>query len=156
MIIRSKAPLRIGLAGGGTDVSPYSDLYGGAILNATISLFASASIEPLEHGRIEFHALDKGEIVTEASALTLAIDGKLDLLKGIYNRVVKDFTKKPVSFRMTTYVDVTPGSGCGTNCACGRVDRRASVLGAGAGGRWHGLAGKGSGRGRALCRSGHG
>ena len=37
MIVRSKAPLRLGLAGGGTDVAPFSELYGGAILNATIS-----------------------------------------------------------------------------------------------------------------------
>ena len=48
MIYRSKAPLRIGLAGGGTDVSPYCDLYGRAILNATISVYAHASIEMLE------------------------------------------------------------------------------------------------------------
>jgi D-glycero-alpha-D-manno-heptose-7-phosphate kinase len=115
MIIRSKAPLRIGLAGGGTDVSPYSDLYGGAILNATISLFASATIEPLENGKIEFHAVDKGEIVICDSAMSLEIDGQLDLLKGIYNRVVRDFAKKPLSFRLTTYVDVPPGSGLGTS-----------------------------------------
>ncbi|MGE5382929.1 MAG: dehydrogenase, partial [Omnitrophica WOR_2 bacterium] len=59
MIIRSKAPLRIGLAGGGSDVSPYSDLFGGAILNATISLYAYATIVPRNDGKIVFQSIDK-------------------------------------------------------------------------------------------------
>ncbi len=61
MIYRSKAPLRIGLAGGGTDVSPYSDLYGGAILNATISLYANATIEPIDENKIIIEAIDRNE-----------------------------------------------------------------------------------------------
>src|SRR5829696_4847064 len=72
MIYRSKAPLRIGLAGGGTDVSPYSDLYGGAILNATISLYAHATIEPLEEERILLDANDRNE--SEGFRLSTFVD----------------------------------------------------------------------------------
>ena len=115
MIIRSKAPVRIGLAGGGTDVSPYSDLYGGAILNATISMYAYATIEPLESGRIELSALDRRETAAMESARELPIDGRLDLHKGIYNRIVSQFSGKPLSFRLTTYVDAPAGSGLGTS-----------------------------------------
>lgn len=115
MIIRSKAPLRIGLAGGGSDVSPYSDLYGGAILNATISMYAYATIEPRNDGKIVLNAVDKGEHLTLTSTEQLAIDGQLDLLKGIYNRVVRDFTKEPLSFTLTTFVDAPPGSGLGSS-----------------------------------------
>ena len=101
MIIRSKAPLRIGLAGGGTDVSPYSDIYGGAILNATISLYAYATIEPTDDGLIRFDSLDRGEQISFNSAMSLPIDGQLDLLKGVYNRVVKDFVHKPIGRGLT-------------------------------------------------------
>ncbi|HRF25377.1 MAG TPA: dehydrogenase, partial [Chitinophagaceae bacterium] len=87
MIHRSKAPLRIGLAGGGTDVSPYSDLYGGAILNATISLYAHATIEPVKEKKIILEAIDRNETETYDWNATLPINGKLDLLKGVYNRI---------------------------------------------------------------------
>ena len=59
MIIRSKAPLRLGLAGGGSDVSPYSDLFGGAILNATINKFAYATLIPHNDGKIILNSVDR-------------------------------------------------------------------------------------------------
>jgi len=115
MLIRSKAPLRLGLAGGGSDVSPYSDIFGGAILNATISMYAYTTIEPRNDGKIVLNAIDKGERFEMASTSILEMDGNLDLIKGIYNRVVKDFTKKPLSFELSTYVDAPPGSGLGSS-----------------------------------------
>lgn len=115
MIIRSKAPLRLGLAGGGTDVAPYSDLYGGAILNATISMYAYASIRPRNDGAIILRSADKGELVESGPSTFLHPDGVLDLHKGIYNRIVKDYTGQALSFELTTYVDAPPGSGLGTS-----------------------------------------
>ena len=115
MIIRSKAPLRIGLAGGGTDVAPYSDLYGGAILNATINLYAYATIEPTNDGTIILDAVDRQQRIVLDSEEQLKINGNLDLAKGIYNRIVKDYTHKAMSFKLTTYVDAPPGSGLGSS-----------------------------------------
>ena len=115
MIIRSMAPLRIGLAGGGTDVSPYSDLFGGAILNATINMYAYATIIPKTDGQVCFRSIDKGESDTVRAGEQIELDGKLDLLKGIYNRIVRQYTKKPLSFELTTYVDAPPGSGLGSS-----------------------------------------
>ena len=115
MIYRSKAPLRIGLAGGGTDVSPYSDLYGGAILNTTLSLYANATIEPLAENKIIFEAIDRKEEQQFDWAKELPINGTLDLLKGVYNRIQKDYGIKEQGFRLSTYVDAPAGSGLGTS-----------------------------------------
>lgn len=115
MIYRSKAPLRIGLAGGGTDVSPYCDLYGGAILNATISLYANATIEPLPENKIILEAIDRNEEEIFDWSAQLPVNGKLDLLKGVYNRVQKNYGIKEQGFRLSTFVDAPAGSGLGTS-----------------------------------------
>lgn len=115
MIYRSKAPLRIGLAGGGTDVSPYSDLYGGAVLNATISHYAHATIEPLAEKVIILEALDQRQSHTFACGEELPIDGTLDLLKGVYNRMRKEYTLPEGGFKLSTFVDAPAGSGLGTS-----------------------------------------
>jgi len=115
MLVRSKAPLRLGLAGGGTDVSPYSEIYGGAILNATINKYSFCTIEPLSDRKIAFMAIDRNERFTCDAVEKMEIDGHLDLLKGVYNRVVKDFVHKPLSFSLSTYVDAPPGSGLGSS-----------------------------------------
>ena len=115
MIIRSKAPLRLGFAGGGSDVSPYSDLYGGLILNATINLYAYCTIEETDNGTVSLTATDLGVSVSYPLAQELPVDGTLDLHKGVFNRVVKDFGITPRSCRIFTYSDAPAGSGLGSS-----------------------------------------
>src|SRR5688572_12194789 len=115
MIYRSKAPLRLGLAGGGTDVSPYSELYGGAILNATLSLYAHATLEHLDTPQVILNAVDQRQNQVFCTQEILPIDGTLDLLKGVYNRIQKDYGLSGQGLKLSTYVDAPPGSGLGTS-----------------------------------------
>jgi len=116
MLIRSKAPLRLGLAGGGSDVAPYCDLYGGAVLNASINLSSFCTIEPRDDGMVTFVANDREEVFSAACAQSFAYDGLLDLHKGVYNRVVRDFNHgEPLSLKISTHSDAPAGSGLGSS-----------------------------------------
>lgn len=114
MIYRSRAPLRIGLAGGGTDVSPYCDQYGGAVLNATISLYAHASLEPLAEPAVILESMDHGQRVELPANGPLPLEEPLLLLRGVYNRFL-ELVGRSLPCRIVTYVDVPPGSGLGTS-----------------------------------------
>ncbi|MBO4454912.1 MAG: dehydrogenase [Bacteroidales bacterium] len=115
MIIRSKAPLRLGLAGGGSDVSPYSDMFGGLVLNATINLYTYCTIEETSDNCIEVNSFDNHFKASYPVGPTLPIDGNADLIKGVYNRIVRDWGFAPRAFRITTYNDAPAGSGLGTS-----------------------------------------
>ena len=115
MIIRSKAPLRLGLAGGGSDVSPYSDIYGGLVLNATINLYTYTTIEETGDGMVTIDSFDSGCHKSYPLADRLEIDGEASLIKGVYNRIMRDYAPSLGGFRITTHNDAPAGSGLGTS-----------------------------------------
>lgn len=116
MKIRTMTPLRLGLAGGGTDVSPYCDEHGGAILNATINLYSYCLIESISEGKIIFQSPDKLEKIEFDSKLEIPVDHFFKLHAGVYNYVVENFTPNVKHrFTMTTFSDAPFGSGLGSS-----------------------------------------
>jgi len=113
MIIRTKAPLRLGLSGGGTDLDVYANKYTGYVLNGTISLYTHVTLEVRDDEKIIFESLDYNEQLELDTKLELELDGQMELYKGIYNKIVRKFVKKQLSFKLTTYSDVPSGSGLG-------------------------------------------
>ncbi|MDE5592292.1 MAG: dehydrogenase [Helicobacter sp.] len=112
-IIRSVTPLRLGLAGGGTDINLYCDNYTGYVLNATISKYIHCTLKITKTHKIVFNSPDTKSKTEYQSTEFLELDGKMDIYKSVYNRLVKDFIHKPLSFELTTYSDVPSGSGLG-------------------------------------------
>lgn len=128
---RARAPLRLGLAGGGTDLSPYCDSYGGAILNATIDRYAFASILPREDDKVVFEADDIGK--SETLALGETAGAELLLHRGVYERMIAEFNQgRPLPVTVKTTVDAPAGSGLGSSSSLvvALVDGFRSVLGA--------------------------
>ena len=116
--IRARVPLRLGLAGGGTDLSPYCEQFGGAVLNVTIDRYAYAFIEPTTDGQVHFIAPDIGaeeHFPADAAALD---DAKLALHAGVARRMARQFADgRMAPMRITSFVDAPAGSGLGSSSA---------------------------------------
>lgn len=119
-IIRSRAPLRIGLAGGGSDVSPFCDIYGGKVINAAINKYAYCSIKIIENentvGFISHDIRRAGYIC--GGIVIHGIEKMLPLHVAVYYYFVdRGLLDKSVAFIMTTWTDVPYGSGLGASSA---------------------------------------
>src|SRR6266566_2821313 len=114
MIIRSKAPLRISFAGGGTDVPPFPEREGGCVLNATIDKFAWGSLKPRDDDQIQIESIDVGISLSYTVDSEMAFDGQLDLAKGVILRLG---AKNSHGFNVFLHSDAPPGSGLGSSSA---------------------------------------
>jgi D-glycero-alpha-D-manno-heptose-7-phosphate kinase len=119
VILRSKAPLRISLAGGGTDVSPYPEEKGGAVLNCTIDKFAYATLEHDPDGPpgVSVHSLDYNVSINYARGDDLTYNGELDLVKAAL-RVLHPLESQEKSggqLRLFLHSDAPPGTGLGSS-----------------------------------------
>ncbi|UVM10364.1 GHMP family kinase ATP-binding protein [Pseudomonas protegens] len=128
MIIRARAPLRLGLAGGGTDVSPYCDIHGGYVLNATIDRYAYSVIKLLDEPVVRFLASDLQTEKVKSISEPLILNGKLDLHKAVYNHMVQHHNGgRPIPMELSTYCDAPAGSGLGSSSTLVVVMIRAFV-----------------------------
>ena len=109
-VVRSRAPIRIDLAGGWTDVPPFSEREGGAVLNATINRYTYATLHVRHDDRIRIISADFEQFLEVADFRRIEYDGNLDLIKAAVK--VLD-----VGIGMDIYVrcDAPPGSGTGSS-----------------------------------------
>jgi D-glycero-alpha-D-manno-heptose-7-phosphate kinase len=116
VLVRARAPLRLGLAGGGTDVSPYCDLHGGYVLNATIDRYAYAVITPRHDRLARFEATDLARVDEMPLEGDTASGAELDLHRAVYRRMMQDFNQgRLLALTLSTFCDAPAGSGLGSS-----------------------------------------
>ena len=116
MLIRARAPLRLGLAGGGTDIAAYADVHGGYVLNATIDRFAYAVLRTLEEPAVRFASTDHQSEIALPLAPRFDLDGRFNLHKAVYNAIVADYNGgRALAVELSTFCDAPAGSGLGSS-----------------------------------------
>jgi D-glycero-alpha-D-manno-heptose-7-phosphate kinase len=111
-MVRARAPLRLSLGGGGTDVSPYADTRGGCVLNATISRYVYGTLVPKSERSIGFRSFDYGTVVYWTEEAHFSFDGQMDLAKGVLKRFELDKLRSD-GFDLFVHADAPPNSGLG-------------------------------------------
>src|SRR5579884_3862136 len=113
MIIRSKAPLRISFAGGGTEVEPYLSERGGVVLSTTIDKYAYGSARIRDDRQLTVTSLDYNVVLRYGLDDAPAYDGNLDLVKAVIRRLGCGKIDHGVDFFL--HSDAPPGSGLGSS-----------------------------------------
>jgi D-glycero-alpha-D-manno-heptose-7-phosphate kinase len=117
-VLRARAPLRISFAGGGTDVAPFPEREGGAVLSATLNSYAYSTLRPRTDDRITVQSLDFDSTIDLDVSGPIVYDGHLDLPKAAIKRV-HEFpgAGRSRGFDLFLHTNAPPGSGLGGSSA---------------------------------------
>jgi D-glycero-alpha-D-manno-heptose-7-phosphate kinase len=115
-VVRARAPLRLGLAGGGTDVSPFCDIHGGYVLNATVARYAYAVLRVLTEPVARFNATDQGHSEQVTLDAQIELNGRLNLHKAVYREMMSTYNRGQfIPVELSTFCDAPAGSGLGSS-----------------------------------------
>jgi D-glycero-alpha-D-manno-heptose-7-phosphate kinase len=114
LTLRSRAPIRLDLAGGWTDVAPFSEEVGGAVVNAAINRYSYTTLRLNAGDSIHLISADYDMSLTLPGQEQITYDGKLDLLKASINRLGPH-----QGIELFVRSDAPPGSGTGSSAATG-------------------------------------
>ena len=118
----SRAPLRISFGGGGSEIPPYVDEFGGVVFSSTISMFATTCLTVGEHdNRLAVHSQESlvSHYVTEdikdfSEILGLPKENQLGISCAWYiENIMK--VNLPRNISIWTSSDAPQGSGLGTS-----------------------------------------
>lgn len=113
VLIRAKSPVRISFSGGGSDTTNYFEYNDGATLNATISLYAHASLRIRSDKKISVNSLDLNKKI-EAKNLKsfLKLKNQFGLIQSLLKLLNPNF-----GFDLLLYSDFNMKSGLGGSSA---------------------------------------
>lgn len=120
-IVRSRAPMRISFGGGGSEISPHVEMFGGATTSITVAIYARCTVESTDRNGIEFlsqdtqvahtfekEVFDRSQVPTCQDSLRLSV-ACLSFLKSVHKVEILE------GMKITTSSDAPMGSGLGAS-----------------------------------------
>jgi D-glycero-alpha-D-manno-heptose-7-phosphate kinase len=109
-IYRAKSPLRVSFVGGGTDIEPYLDDFGGCVLSTTINKYCYATLIPRADNQVIIHSHDFNLTVKYQLENKDQLEDDLRLVRAVIKRF--DVSQ---GFEIRIHSDAPVGSGLGSS-----------------------------------------
>lgn len=108
----ARAPMRISLAGGGTDIEAYYLRYGGMVISTTIDKYFYAFLNVGEEGRVQISSSDYRTFCQPEADSAFSTEGELALPRAILHHFG---VEQSISLFLAS--EIPPGTGLGSSSA---------------------------------------